>query len=174
VIDAALIVALANAPADRRPTRAGSAVRHDALADAASASELLKPFLDDSLDAQGLVAVRALKRAVIPIVDALIDGPQPPLKALNALVARKPVIYALERWRGLVLARLRRSEFFLLCFSGVKCRVAKRVPATGGCHRVMVNKRGAKGSVQQTPVTPTDQPGKTPADMPMDSCPRRR
>jgi hypothetical protein len=67
VIDAALIVALANAQAERRPTHARTAVRHDALADAASASELLKPFLDDSLDAQELVAVRALKRAVVPI-----------------------------------------------------------------------------------------------------------
>ena len=97
MIDAALIVALANAHADRRPTHARTAVRHDALADAASANELLEPFLDDSLDAQELVAVRALKRAVVPIVDALIDGSQPPLKALNALAARKPAIYGLER-----------------------------------------------------------------------------
>ena len=74
MIDAALIVALANAQADRRPTHARTAVRHDALAEAASASELLKPFLDDSLDAQELVAVHALKRAVVPIVDALIAG----------------------------------------------------------------------------------------------------
>ena len=108
VIDAALIVALANAQADRRPTHARTAVRHDALADAVSASELLKPFLDDSLDAQELVAVQALKRAVVPIVDALIDGSQPPLKALNALAARKPMIYALERRRdGKLHATLR-------------------------------------------------------------------
>jgi predicted RNA-binding Zn ribbon-like protein len=97
VIDAALIVALANARADRRPTHARTAVRHDALADATGASELLEPFLDNSLDAQELVAVRALQRAVVPIVDALIDGSQPPLKALDTMAARMPVIYALER-----------------------------------------------------------------------------
>ena len=34
------------------------------------------------------MAVRALKRAVVPIVDALIDDSRPPLTALNALAAR--------------------------------------------------------------------------------------
>jgi predicted RNA-binding Zn ribbon-like protein len=97
VIDAALIVALANAQADRRPTHARTAVRHNALADAASASELLEPFLDYPLEVQELVAVRVLRRAVVSIVDALIDGSPPPLKALNALAARKPAIYVLER-----------------------------------------------------------------------------
>jgi predicted RNA-binding Zn ribbon-like protein len=97
VIDAALVVALANAQADRRPTHARIAARHDALADAASASELLKPFLYDPVDAQELAAVRTLQRAVVAIVDALIDGSQPPLEALNALAAQKPAIYALDR-----------------------------------------------------------------------------
>jgi predicted RNA-binding Zn ribbon-like protein len=97
VIDAALVVALANAQADRRPTHARIAARHDALADAASASELLKPFVGDPVDAQELAAVRTLQRAVVAIVDALIDGSQPPLEALNALAAQKPAIYALDR-----------------------------------------------------------------------------
>jgi predicted RNA-binding Zn ribbon-like protein len=97
VIDAGLVVALANAQADRRPTHARAAVPHDALADAASASELLKPFLDDPVDAQELAAVRAVQRAVVAIVEALIDGSQPPLESLNALAAREPAIYALER-----------------------------------------------------------------------------
>jgi predicted RNA-binding Zn ribbon-like protein len=97
VIDAALVVALANAQADRRPTNARAAVPHDALADAASASELLKPFLDDPVHAHELAAVRALQRAVVAIVDALIDGSQPPLEARNALAAREGAIYALER-----------------------------------------------------------------------------
>jgi predicted RNA-binding Zn ribbon-like protein len=97
VIDAALVVALANAQADRRPTHARTAEPHDALADAASASELLEPFLDDRVDARELAAVQALQRAVVAIVDALIDGSQPPLKALNALAARETAIYALER-----------------------------------------------------------------------------
>ena len=95
--DAALVVALANAQADRRPTDAPVAVAHDALADAASASELLNPFLAGPVDAQELAGVRAVQRAVVAIVDELIDGSQPPLEALNALAAEKPVIYALER-----------------------------------------------------------------------------
>ena len=95
--DAALVVALANAQADRRPTHAPVAVPHDALADAASASELLRPFLDAPVDTQELAAVRAVQRAVVAIVDALIDGSHPPLEALNALAAEEPVIYALKR-----------------------------------------------------------------------------
>jgi predicted RNA-binding Zn ribbon-like protein len=97
VIDAALVVALANAQAARRPTYAPVAVSHDALADAASASELLKPFLDDPVDAYELAAVRAVQRAVLAIVDALIDGSQPPLEALNTLAAEEPAIFALGR-----------------------------------------------------------------------------
>jgi predicted RNA-binding Zn ribbon-like protein len=97
VTDAALVVALANAQAARRPTHAAVAVPHDALADAASASELLGPFLDDPVDARELATVRALQGAVVAIVDALIDGSQPPLEALNALAAEEPGIFALER-----------------------------------------------------------------------------
>ena len=97
MIDAALVVALANAQADRRPIDARAALPHDALADAASASELLNPFLDDPVHAQELAAVRAVQRTVVAIVDALIDGAQPPLEALNALAAQEPSIYALER-----------------------------------------------------------------------------
>jgi predicted RNA-binding Zn ribbon-like protein len=97
VIDAELVVALANAQADRRPTHAPAALSHDALADAARASELLEPFLDDPVEAHELAAVRAVQRAVLAIVDALIDGSQPPLEALNALAAEEPAIYALER-----------------------------------------------------------------------------
>ena len=95
--DAALVVALANAQAARRPPHAPVAVPHDALADAASASELLGPFLDDPVDARELAAVHALQRAVVAIVDALIDGSQPPLEALNALAAGEPASYTVER-----------------------------------------------------------------------------
>jgi predicted RNA-binding Zn ribbon-like protein len=97
VTDAALVVALAKAQADRRPTHAPAALPHDALADALSANELLKPFLDDPVSARELPAVRALQRAVVAIVDALIVGSQPPLEALNALAAREPAIYTLKR-----------------------------------------------------------------------------
>jgi predicted RNA-binding Zn ribbon-like protein len=95
--DAALVVALANAQADRRPTHAPVAVPHDALANAASASELLKPFLAAPVEAQELADVRAVQRAVVAIVDALIDGSQAPLEGLNALASEEPVIYALVR-----------------------------------------------------------------------------
>ena len=108
MIDAGLVVALANARAARRPTHARTAMPHDALADAASASELLEPFLAAAVDARELAAVRAVQRAVLAIVDALIDGSRLPLGALNALAAREPAIYALERRPGGKLhARLR-------------------------------------------------------------------
>lgn len=94
--DAALVVALANAQAPRRPTHARAAMSYDALANAASASTLLEPFVDGPIDARELPALRALQRAVLAIVDALIDGSKPRL-GLNALAAREPVIYALER-----------------------------------------------------------------------------
>jgi predicted RNA-binding Zn ribbon-like protein len=92
VTDAALVVALANAQAARRPPRAAAAIEHDALADADAASELVKL----PVDAQSLASVRAVQRAVVAIVDALIDGTRPPLEALNALASRTPVIRALE------------------------------------------------------------------------------
>jgi predicted RNA-binding Zn ribbon-like protein len=97
VTDAALIVALANAQADRRPTHARTAMPYDALADAASASELLRPFLGNPIGVQELSAVRAVQQAVASITDALIDGSPPPLEALNALAAREHAIYELER-----------------------------------------------------------------------------
>ena len=95
--DAALVVALANARADRRPAHVPTAVAHDALADAGSATELLEPFLDRRVDAHKLAAVRAVQRTIVAIVDALIDGSEPPLEDLNALAAREPAILALER-----------------------------------------------------------------------------
>jgi predicted RNA-binding Zn ribbon-like protein len=97
VTDAALVVALANAQASRRPTHARSAMAYDALADQASASTLLEPFLHKPFDAQELAALRALQRAVVAIVDALIDGSSPQLDALTALAARMPSMYMLER-----------------------------------------------------------------------------
>ena len=69
---AALVVALANAQAPRRPTHARAAMSYDALANAASASTLLEPFVDGPIDARELPALRALQRAVLAIVDALI------------------------------------------------------------------------------------------------------
>jgi predicted RNA-binding Zn ribbon-like protein len=100
VTNAPLVVALANAQAARRPSHVRTLVAHDALADAAGAGELLEPFLDDPVDPRELPALRALQRAVVAIVEALIDGSQPPLARLNALAAREPAIYALEPQPG--------------------------------------------------------------------------
>jgi predicted RNA-binding Zn ribbon-like protein len=101
VTDAGLVVALANARAGRRPPHARAVVQHDALADAARASELLAPFLDaPAIHARELIAVRAVQRAVLAIAYALIDGSDPSLDELNELAAREPSIYGLERQHG--------------------------------------------------------------------------
>jgi CGNR zinc finger len=76
--------------------RGTSGPRRRLRPDAASASDLLKPFLDGSVDARELPALRAVQRSVVAIVDALIDGSQPPFEALNALAAQEPAICALE------------------------------------------------------------------------------
>lgn len=93
----ALVVALANARADRRPVHAPRASFHDALGDADSASELLEPFLGQPVEPADLSGLRALHRAVVGVVDALIDGRPPPLGALNDLAARVPATYSLAR-----------------------------------------------------------------------------
>ena len=92
-----LVVALANARAPRRPPHARTPVAYDALADAASANELLASFLDRPVKPQELNAVRALQGTVVAIVDALIAGSPPPLHALNAIAGRQAATYALER-----------------------------------------------------------------------------
>ncbi len=94
---AAVVVALANARTERRPAGAPRAVFHDALRDVDSANELLGPFLGRPVDPADLEALRALHRAIGPVVDALIDGSPPPLDALNDLAARVPAVYGLER-----------------------------------------------------------------------------
>ena len=151
MIDAPLVVALANARAARRPTHARTAIPHDALADADSASELLEPFLDAAIDARELAAVRALQRAVLAIVDALVEGSRPPLKALNALAAREPAIYALERRPGGKLhARLRQkraSAAATLLVAAIRELSAGTPNARAGCESgndVTEARRGSK------------------------------
>ncbi|HEX4009550.1 MAG TPA: CGNR zinc finger domain-containing protein [Solirubrobacteraceae bacterium] len=95
--DAALLVALANARSDRRPSHARERVAHDGLADPASAGELLAPLLQAPVAARELPALRAAQRAVVAIVDAVIEGSPPPLDGLNAIAEREPVICVLER-----------------------------------------------------------------------------
>lgn len=94
---APLVVALANARADRRPSGARRAYFEDALRDAESATQLLQPFLCRPVEARELKALRAVHRAVVPVVNALIDGELPPLGALNAMASRQPAVRMLER-----------------------------------------------------------------------------
>jgi predicted RNA-binding Zn ribbon-like protein len=96
VTDAPLVVALANAQAARRPAYSRTGVRRDALADAASASELLGPLLGVPVAARDLTAVRAAQRAIVAIVDAIADGRDPPVADLNELAAGEPAVFALE------------------------------------------------------------------------------
>ncbi len=98
--DAALVVTLANAQAARRPPHARAAVAHDALADAASATALLEPFIGAPVRPRELAAVRAVQRTVLAVVDALIEGSPAPLRDLNALAARESVVLALEPGPG--------------------------------------------------------------------------
>jgi predicted RNA-binding Zn ribbon-like protein len=97
VNDAALIVALANARAPRKPTGARARVEHDALADAVGAGELLAPFLGRAVTARELPALRELQATLVAVVDALTDGSAAPLAALNRLVAQYPSDRGLER-----------------------------------------------------------------------------
>jgi predicted RNA-binding Zn ribbon-like protein len=108
VTDPTTIVALANARAVKRPTGSRARELHDALADAASASELLAPLLARPVAPRELSALRELQRAVSAIVEALIDGSPAPLEALNSLAARHLAERALEQGPGSVLhVRLR-------------------------------------------------------------------
>jgi predicted RNA-binding Zn ribbon-like protein len=95
--DAALIVALANGRAARRPTGARAREEHDALADAARASELLAPFLGRAVTARELPALRELQAALVALVDAVIDGSPAPLAALNRVAAGHPSDRRLEQ-----------------------------------------------------------------------------
>lgn len=97
MINAALVVALANAQAERRPTGVRAPVAQDQLADPAGATELLTPFLDRPVDPRDLAGVRAVQQAVVSVVDALIGERQPPLQELNTLAAQEPAIYMLTQ-----------------------------------------------------------------------------
>jgi predicted RNA-binding Zn ribbon-like protein len=95
--DPALIVALANARAARRPPGARTREPHDALADAPRATELLAPFLGRAVAPGELAALRELERAVSAIVDALIEGLPAQLQPLNRLAAQHPAARGLEQ-----------------------------------------------------------------------------
>jgi predicted RNA-binding Zn ribbon-like protein len=81
---------------------------HDALADAAGATELLAPFLARPITPRELPALRELQRVVTAITDALIDGSPAPLAALNRLAAEHPATRALAQGPdGILHVRLR-------------------------------------------------------------------
>jgi predicted RNA-binding Zn ribbon-like protein len=110
VRDPALVVVLANARTVRRPTGARAREPHDALADAARASELLSPLLARAVAPRELPALRELQRAVSAIIDALIDGSAAPLEPLNRLAAQHPAARALEQQVDGTLHAMRRFE----------------------------------------------------------------
>jgi len=108
VTDAGLVVTLANARSDRRPSHARARVTHDGLADPVAAGQLLAPFVGEPVEARELPTLRAIQRAVVAIVDALIDGTPAPVGALNALAEREPLVSALEPGpEGRLRSRLR-------------------------------------------------------------------
>jgi predicted RNA-binding Zn ribbon-like protein len=97
VTDAALIVALANARSPRRPTGARARRQHDTLSDARTATGLLAPFLGRPVGPRELPALRELQRAVLALVDTLIDGRPAQTESLNRLAGRHTAVRALER-----------------------------------------------------------------------------
>ena len=93
---APLVVALSNARASRRPFHSARATFYDALKDADCATEVLEPFLGQRVQEADLKGLRALHRAVVPIVDALIESSPAPVDALNRLTARIAATHRLE------------------------------------------------------------------------------
>jgi len=85
VIDAPVLVALANAGRPRRPPRARRAVAEDPFEYAESATRLLEPFLGRPVDASELDGVRRLARQAAKIAVGLIEGSAPTIGALNRL-----------------------------------------------------------------------------------------
>lgn len=93
----ALVVALANADAPRRPPYARTRSVQDPLRDAAAATDLLGEALGRFVQTTELPGLRDLRRAVAAIVKAMIDGVAPPLEPLNTIAAEHPAPQQLER-----------------------------------------------------------------------------
>jgi hypothetical protein len=83
VIDAPVLVALANAGRPRRPPGARRAVTDDPFERAESATQLLTTLLGRPVAAGELDGLRRLAREAGAIADSLIDGIAPSLGALN-------------------------------------------------------------------------------------------
>lgn len=87
MIDAPVLVALANAGRPRRPVGARRAVSEDPFERAGSATRMLKTFLGRSVDAGELDGLRRLAREAGRIAASVVDGTTPSLRGLDRLAA---------------------------------------------------------------------------------------
>jgi predicted RNA-binding Zn ribbon-like protein len=85
VIDAPVLVALANAGRPRRPPGTRRAVIEDPFEHAESATRLLGIFLGRSVDAVELDGLHRLADAARRIADSLVKGATPSVRGLNRL-----------------------------------------------------------------------------------------
>jgi hypothetical protein len=87
VIDAPVLVALANAGRPRRPPGARRPVAEDPFEDATSATRMLKTFLGRPVDAGEVDGVRRLAGEAGRIAASLVDGASPTVRGLNRIAA---------------------------------------------------------------------------------------
>jgi len=87
LIDASVLVALANAGRPRRPAGARRAVAEDPFERAEAATRLLKTLLGRSVDANELDGLRRLGSEAGRIAAGVVDGTSPSLRGLNRLAA---------------------------------------------------------------------------------------
>jgi len=87
VIDAPVLVAMANAGRPRRPPGTRRPVTDDPFEDATSATQMLNAFLGRSVDAGEIDGLRRLARAAGRIAASLVDRASPSVRALNRLAA---------------------------------------------------------------------------------------
>jgi predicted RNA-binding Zn ribbon-like protein len=90
VIDAPVLVALANAGRPRRPPGARRAVTDDPFEHAESATRMLGTFVGRPVDAGEVDEVRRLAHEASRIADSLVGGNTPSLRGLNRLAADCP------------------------------------------------------------------------------------
>ena len=87
MIDAPVLVALANAGRPCRPPGTRRPVTEDPFEDATSATRMLKTFLGRSVDAGEVGDLRRLAREAGRIAAGLVDGVSPSARALNRIAA---------------------------------------------------------------------------------------
>ena len=87
MIDAPVLVALANGGRPRRPPGTRRAVTENPFEGAESATRVLEPVLGRSVDAGELDGVRRLAREARRIAESLVDGTAPSVRGLNRIAA---------------------------------------------------------------------------------------